>query len=282
MMIMQEQTMSAGNANTQKAKIDALLHLADDSLIMGHRCSEWCGHGPILEQDIALTNIALDFVGQARNFYQYAATLLQQLPNDMALALADFDITPSSITEDSLAYLRNGNAYKNHLLVELPNGDWAQTIIKIFFFSSYRQKLFQQLLKNSDTHLAAIAEKSLKEIQYHVKWSGEWVMRLGDGTDESRERMLKAIDYLWPYVGEFFNCTEYEKTAFELADTSIDLLKQTWLNTINQTFQLATLPEQTFGKWYQSGGKLGIHTEHLGYILAEMQFLPRTYPNAEW
>ena len=282
MIIMQEQTMPAEKENTQKAKIDALLHLADDSLIMGHRCSEWCGHGPILEQDIALTNIALDFVGQARNFYQHAATLLQQLPNDMALALADFDITPASITEDSLAYLRNANAYKNHLLVELPNGDWAQTILKIFFFSSYRQMLFQQLLKNSDTQLAAIAEKSLKEIQYHVKWSGEWVMRLGDGTAESRERMLKAIDYLWPYVGEFFNCTEYEKTAFELDDTSIDLLKQTWLNTINHTFQLATLPEQTFGKWYQSGGKLGIHTEHLGYILAEMQFLPRTYPNAEW
>ncbi|WP_245897952.1 1,2-phenylacetyl-CoA epoxidase subunit PaaC [Hydrotalea sandarakina] len=279
---MQEQTMPAEKENAQKAKIDALLHLADDSLIMGHRCSEWCGHGPILEQDIALTNIALDFVGQARNFYQHAAALLQQLPNDMALALADFDITPASITEDSLAYLRNANAYKNHLLVELPNGDWAQTILKIFFFSNYRQILFQQLLKNSDTQLAAIAEKSLKEIQYHVKWSGEWVMRLGDGTDESRERMLKAIDYLWPYVGEFFNCTEYEKTAFELDDTSIDLLKQTWLNTINHTFQLATLPEQTFGKWYQSGGKLGIHTEHLGYILAEMQFLPRTYPNAEW
>ncbi|PZX64458.1 ring-1,2-phenylacetyl-CoA epoxidase subunit PaaC [Hydrotalea sandarakina] len=282
MIIMQEQTMPAEKENAQKAKIDALLHLADDSLIMGHRCSEWCGHGPILEQDIALTNIALDFVGQARNFYQHAAALLQQLPNDMALALADFDITPASITEDSLAYLRNANAYKNHLLVELPNGDWAQTILKIFFFSNYRQILFQQLLKNSDTQLAAIAEKSLKEIQYHVKWSGEWVMRLGDGTDESRERMLKAIDYLWPYVGEFFNCTEYEKTAFELDDTSIDLLKQTWLNTINHTFQLATLPEQTFGKWYQSGGKLGIHTEHLGYILAEMQFLPRTYPNAEW
>jgi ring-1,2-phenylacetyl-CoA epoxidase subunit PaaC len=279
---MQEQTMPAEKENAQKAKIDALLHLADDSLIMGHRCSEWCGHGPILEQDIALTNIALDFVGQARNFYQHAAALLQQLPNDMALALADFDITPASITEDSLAYLRNANAYKNHLLVELPNGDWAQTILKIFFFSNYRQILFQQLLKNSDTQLAAIAEKSLKEIQYHVKWSGEWVMRLGDGTDESRERMLKAIDYLWPYVGEFFNYTEYEKTAFELDDTSIDLLKQTWLNTINHTFQLATLPEQTFGKWYQSGGKLGIHTEHLGYILAEMQFLPRTYPNAEW
>lgn len=282
MMIIKEQTMSAGNENDQKAKIDALLHLADDSLIMGHRCSEWCGHGPILEQDIALTNIALDFVGQARNFYQHAAVLLQQLPNDMALALADFDISPAAITEDSLAYLRNVNAYKNHLLVELPNGDWAQTILKIFFFSSYRQVLFPQLQKNSDTQIAAIAEKSLKEIQYHVKWSGEWVMRLGDGTDESRERMLRALDYLWPYVGEFFNCTKFEKSAFELDDASIELLKQAWLNKINNTFQIATLPVQTFGKWYQSGGKSGIHTEHLGYILAEMQFLPRTYPNAEW
>ncbi|MGC8751490.1 1,2-phenylacetyl-CoA epoxidase subunit PaaC [Hydrotalea sp.] len=279
---MQEQTLLAENENAQKFKVEALLHLADDSLIMGHRCSEWCGHGPILEQDIALTNIALDFVGQARNFYQYATEFLQKLPNDTALALADFDIIPGAITEDSLAYLRNTNAYKNHLLVELPNGDWAQTIVKIFLFSSYRQILFQQLLKNNDVQLAGIAEKSLKEIQYHVKWSGEWVMRLGDGTAESRERMLKTIDYLWPYVGEFFNCTEYEKTTFELDDTSIVLLKQAWLNTINHTFQLATLPEQTFGKWYQSGGKLGIHTEHLGYILAEMQFLPRTYPNAVW
>ncbi|WP_298296305.1 1,2-phenylacetyl-CoA epoxidase subunit PaaC [Hydrotalea sp.] len=262
--------------------INAMLQLADDNLIMGHRCSEWCGHGPILEQDIALTNIALDFVGQARNFYQYAATILQQMPNEKALALVDFDMVPEQITEDSLACLRDAGAFKNHLLVELPNGDWAQTMLKIFFFSAYRFYLFQLLQKNTDTQLAGIAEKSIKEVQYHLKWSSEWVIRLGDGTDESKNRILKAMDTLWPYAGELFGPAKYELECYQLESIAFETLRVNWLEKVNQIFEMATLPAQSFTQWHQSGGKQGIHTEYLGYILAEMQFLPRTFPNATW
>lgn len=262
--------------------INAMLQLADDNLIMGHRCSEWCGHGPILEQDIALTNIALDFVGQARNFYQYAATILQQMPNEKALALVDFDMVPEQITEDSLACLRDAGAFKNHLLVELPNGDWAQTMLKIFFFSAYRFYLFQLLQKNTDTQLAGIAEKSIKEVQYHLKWSSEWVIRLGDGTDESKNRILKAMDTLWPYAGELFGPAKYELECYQLESIAFETLRVNWLEKVNQIFEMATLPAQYFTQWHQSGGKQGIHTEYLGYILAEMQFLPRTFPNATW
>lgn len=262
--------------------INAMLQLADDNLIMGHRCSEWCGHGPILEQDIALTNIALDFVGQARNFYQYAATILQQMPNEKALVLVDFDMVPEQITEDSLACLRDAGAFKNHLLVELPNGDWAQTMLKIFFFSAYRFYLFQLLQKNTDTQLAGIAEKSIKEVQYHLKWSSEWVIRLGDGTDESKNRILKAMDTLWPYAGELFGPAKYELECYQLESIAFETLRVNWLEKVNQIFEMATLPAQSFTQWHQSGGKQGIHTEYLGYILAEMQFLPRTFPNATW
>jgi ring-1,2-phenylacetyl-CoA epoxidase subunit PaaC len=170
-----------------QALIDYTLHLADNSVILGQRNSEWCGHGPVLEQDIAITNISLDLIGQARNFYQYAATLIGH-----------------DATEDSLAYLRKENEFKNCLLVEQPIGDWAQTILRQFFFSQYQYLLFQQLEDSKNEQLAAIAEKSLKEITYHLRWSSEWVIRLGDGTEESHKRMLKAIDGLWKYTGELF------------------------------------------------------------------------------
>ncbi len=264
------------------ALIDCTLQLADDSLIMGHRCSEWCGHGPVLEQDIALTNIALDYVGQSRNLYQYAALLLEQLPKEKALSLVDFDIIPEYITEDSLAYLRDVGAFKNHLLFEQPNSDWAQTILKIFFFSVYRFYLFQQLQNNADERLAAIAEKSIKEVTYHLKWSSEWVIRLGDGTDESKFRMLQAIDALWPFVGELFEPAGYETLCYHSNMLTFERLRSDWLNKINQIFETATLPPQSIGCWHQTGGKNGYHSEHLGYILAEMQFLQRTFPNAIW
>src|SRR2546430_7852708 len=167
-----------------KFLFDYVLHLADDALILGHRNSEWCGHGPVLEQDIAITNISLDLIGQARNFYQYAA----QLKSDGS-------------SEDSLAYLRDAHEFKNCLLAEQPNGDWAATILRQFFFSAYQFYLYQQLQNIPDIYrdqqLAAIAEKSLKEVTYHLRWSSEWVIRLGDGTDESRKRMINAIDELW-------------------------------------------------------------------------------------
>jgi ring-1,2-phenylacetyl-CoA epoxidase subunit PaaC len=252
--------------------IQYTLHLADNALILGQRNSEWCGHGPVLEQDIAITNISLDLIGQARNFYQYAANLINQT------------IKPSSdpVSEDTLAYLRKEREFKNCLLVEQPNGDWAQTILRQFFFSQYQYLLYQQLQLNKDEQLAAIAEKSLKEVTYHLRWSSEWVIRLGDGTEESRRRMLKAIDELWRYTGELFVCTIYEvRCTSDGIGVDVGELKEPWLNKIKEVFAEATLPvpEKTF---MQAGGKDGRHTEHLGYILTELQYMQRAYPNSEW
>lgn len=245
--------------------IDYTLHLADNALIIGHRNSEWCGHGPVLEQDIAISNIALDLIGQARNFYQYAAQL-----------------TGNGATEDSLAYLRDAIDYKNCLLAELPNGDWGQTVLRQFFFSTYQYFLYQSLQKSIDQQLAAIAEKALKEVTYHLRWSSEWVIRLGDGTDESKKRILQSIDELWSYTGEMFQPAGYETLAVndgfgvDLAPTKIN-----WDEKIRSVLTEATLPIPT-NVWMQSGGKEGKHTEHLGFILAEMQFLQRAYPGSEW
>ena len=253
--------------------IDYTLHLADSALILGHRNSEWTGHGPILEQDIAISNIALDLIGQARNFYQYAAQLTGN----------------GNITEDTLAYLRDGWDFKNCLLVEQPNGDWAQTILRQFFFSAYQFYFYQQLQHSSDTQLSAIAEKSLKEVTYHLKWSAEWVIRLGDGTEESNKRMQQALENLWRYTGELMIPSEYEMQLLE-QNISVDLseIKKSWEKKVKDIFEEATLlvpPEKTEkgdAVWMQTGGKTGSHTEHLGYVLAEMQFLQRAYPGSEW
>ena len=247
--------------------INYTLHLADTTLILAQRNAEWCAHGPILEQDIAITNISLDLLGQSRNFYQYAAVLINQS--------ASHQNKPAK--EDSLAYLRNEREFKNLLLTELPNGDWAQTVLKQFFFSVFQSLQYEQLLSGSDEQLAAIAEKSLKEITYHLRWSSEWVIRLGDGTDESHERINKAIEFLWEYTGEFFIPADYEKNI----EPGITVIKEKWLQKIKEVFEEATLslPGDVY---MQTGGKQGIHTEHLGYILAEMQSLQRTYPGAEW
>jgi ring-1,2-phenylacetyl-CoA epoxidase subunit PaaC len=173
------------------------LHLADTTLILAQRNSEWCAHGPILEQDIAITNISLDLLGQSRNFYQHAAKLINESTNKPI----------NAATEDSLAYLRTEREFKNLLITELPNGDWAQTILRQFFFSVYQSLLYEQLLKSTDAQLSAIAEKALKEITYHIKWSSEWVIRLGDGTDESHQRMNNAINVLWGiYRRIFYAC----------------------------------------------------------------------------
>lgn len=242
------------------ALIDYILHLADTNLILAQRNAAWCGHGPILEQDIAITNISLDLLGQSRNFYQYAATLIG---NDA--------------TEDSLAYLRTEREFKNCLLAEQPNGDWAQTVLRQFFFSAYLFLLYEKLQNNKDEQIAAIAAKALKEVTYHQRWSSEWVVRLGDGTEESHQRMLHAIDELWRYTGELFIAADYETAAgFDIA-----LLKEDWMKKVTAVFEEAALPvpENVF---MQTGGKTGIHTEHLGFILTELQNLQRTYPNAEW
>jgi len=245
--------------------INYTLHLADNALILGHRNSEWCGHGPILEQDIAITNISLDLIGQARNFYQYAA----QLKNDGS-------------TEDTLAYLRNANEFKNCLLVEQPNGDWAQTILRQFLFSAYQYLLYEKLQHSKDEQLSAIAVKALKEVTYHLRWSSEWVIRLGDGTEESHGRMQNAIDVLSGYTKELFECAEYEKKcAVENIGVDVSLLATSWMNKVNEIFSKATLTIPQNLK-IQTGGKKGKHTEHIEHILTDLQYLQRTYPGCEW
>jgi ring-1,2-phenylacetyl-CoA epoxidase subunit PaaC len=246
-------------------RVNYILHLADNALILGHRNSEWCGHGPVLEQDIAISNIALDGLGQARNFYQYAA-----------------ELAGNGATEDSLAYLREVVDFKNCLLTELPKGDWAQTVLRQFFFSAYQYQFYTQLQNSSDQRLAAIAEKSLKEVTYHLRWSSEWVIRLGDGTEESHSRIKNALDFLWPYTGELYTPVSYElEAATENYGVDVSQLREAWQLQVKNILEEATLtvPENA---WMQSGGKEGRHTEHLGYILAEMQYLQRAYPGAEW
>ena len=253
------------------ALIDYILHLADTTLILAQRNSEWCGHGPILEQDIAITNISLDLLGQSRNFYQYAAQL-----------------TGNNIDEDKLAYLRKEREFKNLLLVEQPNGDWGQTILRQYLFSQYQFLLFEQLQNSKDEQLAAITTKALKEIKYHLRWSSEWVVRLGDGTAESKTRITKAISELWSYTGEMFISTKYEvQNTEEGIAFDCSLLKDKWLQKVKTIFDEATISLPFGGGWeenvfMQTGGKDGVHTEHLGYILTELQYMQRAYPDSTW
>ena len=262
-----------------RSQTDFTLHLADNTLIIAQRNAECCGHGPILEQDIAITNISLDLLGQSRNFYQYAASLINEskkmqsakAPSPAGVGIGD------EVTEDSLAYLRTEREFKNYLLVEQPNGDWGQTILRQFFFSAYQYLLYKKLQAGNDEQIAAISTKALKEVTYHLRWSSEWVIRLGDGTDESHQRMLKAIDELWRYTGELFIAADYEKEA----GVDVSLLKDDWMKKVTTVFEEATLPvpEKVF---MQTGGKDGVHTEHLGFILAELQYMQRAYPNSSW
>jgi len=245
--------------------VDYILHLADNALILGQRNAEWCGHGPVLEQDIAITNISLDLIGQSRNFYQYAAQIIG-----------------NESDEDKLAFLRNEREFRNCLLVELPKGDWAQTILRQFFFSAYQQLLFTELQKCNDKQIAAIATKSLKEVAYHLRWSSEWVIRLGDGTEESHQRIVDAIEALWRYTGELFISADYEiQNANAGIGTDAGLLKPQWEEKVKEIFAEATLPYPS-KSYFQTGGKEGKHTEHLGYILAEMQYMQRMFPGSEW
>jgi ring-1,2-phenylacetyl-CoA epoxidase subunit PaaC len=242
-----------------------LLHLADSSLILGHRNSEWTGHGPILEQDIALSNIALDQVGQARNYYQYAARL-----------------KGNGATEDTLAYLRGERDFRNWLITEQTNGDWAKTILRQFFTAACQFFLYQRLQYSADSMIAAVSGKALKEVTYHLRWSGEWVIRLGDGTEESHARMNNALAGLWKFTGELTTPAPYELyLSRENIAVNPALIKDEWMEKITAVFNEAGLavPADT---WMQEGGKTGFHTEHLGYILAEMQFLQRAYPGNEW
>lgn len=260
------------------ALINYTLHLADNTLILAQRHGEWCGHGPVLEQDIALTNMALDLLGQSRNFYQYAAQLINANAVEGSKAPSPGgEGVGGEVTEDSLAYLRKEHEFKNCLLVEQPNGDWAQTVLRQLFFSAYQYLLYKKMQEGSDAQLAAIAAKALKEVTYHRRWSSEWVIRLGDGTDESHARMLKAIEALWPYTGELFMTADYE------AACGYDMLQfqEAWMQNISEVFAEATLPLPQ-NVYMQKGGKQGVHTEHMGYILTELQYVQRAYPGCEW
>ena len=247
------------------ALYEYLLRLGDDSLILGHRLSEWCGHGPILEEDIAMTNLSLDLIGQATSIYQYAAK-----------------VEGKGRTEDDIAFLRFDKDYKNLLLVERPNEDFGVTMMRQFLFDAYRKPLWERLTKSSDEMIAAIAEKSLKETKYHLKHSSEWVIRLGDGTDESHERVQSALNDLWKYAAEIFYEDEVDaQLKAEGVIPDMSGFKEEWHSHVKNVLDEATLsiPENN---WKQEGGRRGLHTEHLGYILAELQYMQRAYPGMEW
>ncbi len=242
-----------------------ILTIADNSLILGQRMGELCGHGPSLETDIACTNISLDLLGQVRNYYQYAAK-----------------VAGDGRTEDDIAMLRAEREYVNVLLVEQPNTDFAYTMARHFFFDVYHFLFLKDLEKSKDLTLAAIATKSLKEVTYHQRFTTDWVKRLGDGTEESHQKMQAAIDDLWVYTDELFHPTPAE-TAMAEEGIGVDVtkLKKEYYETINEVLEEASLkvPES---KYFQKGGKQGIHTEHMGYILAELQYMQRTYPGLDW
>jgi ring-1,2-phenylacetyl-CoA epoxidase subunit PaaC len=242
-----------------------LLRLGDDRLVLGHRLSEWCGHAPILEEDIALTNIALDLIGHANLLLTTAGA-----------------VEGNGRDADALAYLRDGIDYRNVLMVELPNGDFAVTIARQFFFSVFALLQSERLQESSHRDLAGIAAKMHKESRYHVRHSGEWMLRLGGGTEESHRRLQTAVDDLWRYTGELFLTDALEQrlaAAGQAVDSST--LEQPWRQQVGDVLQRAgiVMPEV---KWMQRGGRDGKHTEHLGHMLAEMQILQRQHPGASW
>jgi ring-1,2-phenylacetyl-CoA epoxidase subunit PaaC len=242
-----------------------LLRLGDDSLILGHRLSEWCGHGPILEEDIAMTNISLDLIGQATSLLKYAG-----------------ELEGKGRDEDKLAFLRIEKEYKNCLLVEQPNGDFGVTMMRQFLFDAYRLPLFEALQHSKDEQLSGIAEKSLKETKYHYRHSAEWIIRLGDGTEESHQRVQTAMNTIYRYAADIFMADEVEK-ALEVAGILPNMaeVKEAWLKNVKSVIAEAAIkfPDND---WEQLGGRLGNHSEHLGFLLAEMQYMQRTYPNMEW
>jgi ring-1,2-phenylacetyl-CoA epoxidase subunit PaaC len=250
---------------SQDPLFEYLLRLGDNSLILGHRLSEWSGHAPVLEEELALGNIALDLIGQTQ----------------LWLSLAG-EVEGKGRDADKLAFLRDAGGYRNVLLVEQPNGDFARTMTRQFFFDTWHYLLLQGLTQSTDTRIADIAGKSLKEVAYHAERSRDWVVRLGDGTEESHRRMQRAIDDLWVYTGELFEMDEIDRTLLTQG-LAVDLaaLRQPWSEQVGRTLEEATLEQPKQG-WAQRGGKRGVHSEHLGYLLAEMQFLQRAYPNATW
>jgi ring-1,2-phenylacetyl-CoA epoxidase subunit PaaC len=258
------------------APIDYLLHLADNALVLGQRNAEWCGHGPALEEDIAMANMSLDLIGQARLLYQHAAAL-----------------AGAGATEDSLAYFRDAGQFRNYTLLELPhhgplagtaaaNRDYATTIARNFLYSALMRLLWGSLQESKDAQLAAIAAKSLKEVRYHLRHARDWLVRLGDGTGESHARMQEALDHLMPYTQEFWTVTSAEAEAVS-SGTGADpcSLREAWDQEVDGALAEATL-QRPRRQGHVPRGKEGLHSEHLGYLLAEMQGLARQHPGATW
>jgi len=250
----------------QDALFEYLVRLADDRLILGHRLSEWCGHGPILEEDIALANISLDYIGHAASLYEYAV-----------------EVEDEGRHRDDLVYFRNDVEYKNLKITELPKGDFGFTIARQFLFAGFSYFLYKQLSDVEDEQFAGMAQKHLKEVKYHLRHSREWVLRLGDGTDESHERIQNSFDDIWTYIGELFHQDEIEELlqGEKLAADS-ESFKSDWKELVADTLEEATLEVPDFDQFMVEGSRDGLHTEHLGHLLAEMQHLRRSYPDADW
>jgi len=250
---------------TESALFTYTLRLADNALILGHRLSEWCGHAPVLEEDLALANMALDLIGQARSFYAYAG-----------------EVEGRGRDEDALAYRRDVTEFRNVLLVERPNGDFAMTIVRQLFYAAFAHPYFEALARSTDATLAAIAAKAVKEMAYHARHAAEWTIRLGDGTAESHARAAGAVEELWPFTGELF---EVDDADHDLIESGIApdpaAIRPAWERTIGEVLAQATLTRPR-ASWMQTGGRTGRHSEHLGHILAELQFLQRAYPDARW
>lgn len=247
-------------------KFQYLLRLADNSLVLSQRLCEWCGKGPALEEDMALANVALDLIGQARFWFSYAG-----------------ELEGKGRDEDQLAFLRDAHDFRNLLLVEQPNGTYADTLARQFYFDTWHFLLLQQLVKSTDARIASIAEKSLKEVSYHVRRSGDLVVRLGDGTNKSHAMMQTALDELWMYTDEMFQGDAVDEAmAAQGMAPDPAALRAPWLEHMREVFEEATLVMPPADAWMQKGGKQGVHTENLGYLLAEMQFLQRAYPGAAW
>lgn len=245
--------------------IQYIYGIADNALILGQRLGELCGHGPSLETDIAMTNIALDLFGQVRSYYQYAAK-----------------IQGNNTTEDTIAFLRKEREYKNVLLVEQPNTDFAYSITRQFLFDMFHIELLNELQNSKDETLAAIARKSIKEVSYHVRFSSDWMRRLGDGTEESNQKVQTAVNDLWVYTDELFHQTDADKAMVsEGIGVDVTQLKQSYYQKVSAILEEATI-EVPKMEYFQKGGKQGIHSEYMGYILTEMQYMQRTYPNMNW
>ena len=258
--------MDANQAKTAQFKLDYLLRQGDNALILSQQLSQLCGKGPALEEDMALTNVALDLLGQTRMWLSYAA-----------------EVEGQGRDEDRLAYLRDVREFRNCLLLEQPNGDYAQVMVRQFFFDTWHYFLMRGLLSSSDPRIVEIAEKSLKEVTYHLRRSGDLVVRLGDGTDVSHARMQAAVDELWTYAGEMFLYDEVDQAMVARGVTPEPAaLRAAFLQHVAEVFEEATLKMPSPDAYMQRGGKQGRHGERLGYILAEMQFLQRAYPGAEW